>query len=54
VVEDYRDLELCKMYGCLPSELDAEDASRVMRHWRIDQAIERYHRLDAEARAKRK
>ncbi len=53
VTDDYRDLELCRMYHCTPSQLDREDASRVMRHWHIDRAIERWREMEADSAAKR-
>jgi hypothetical protein len=53
IVEDYRDLELCRMYHCTPSELDREDAGRVLRHWAIDQAIERWRGMEADSAARR-
>ena len=41
------------MYHCTPSQLDREDASRVMRHWAIDRAIERWRGMEAESAARR-
>ncbi len=53
-VDDYRDMELCRMYHCTPSELDREDASRVMRHYAIDQAIEKWRGMEADSTASRR
>lgn len=41
------------MYHCAPSQLDREDASRVMRHWHIDRAIERWREMEADSERKR-
>lgn len=53
VTEDYRDLELCRLFYCTPSQLDREDANRVMRLWHIDRAIERWREMEADSAAKR-
>jgi hypothetical protein len=52
-VEDYNDLELCKLYSCTPAELDAQDYHRIQRHLTIENAVRRYDALDAEARSQR-
>ena len=36
---EYQELMLCRLYNCLPSELDGEEYERILRHivcWNVE------------------
>jgi hypothetical protein len=52
VDETYIDFEMCRMYGCTPSELDEQDELRVEYHWHLFNEINRAKNIDAKKKKK--
>jgi hypothetical protein len=51
--EHYRDLQLCKLYSCTPSQLDEEPLWRVTLHQAIQGAVDSWNRYEDKSAARK-
>lgn len=52
ISDDVREMRMCELYHCLPSQLGGEETYKLRRHQAIRAAEAEYNKRDAESNAR--